>query len=210
MGPGDVTGVLPYSRLTVATRETVAESDVEVLSLDLDHFPALIRECPGITEVCVHEMLDRARVFKTSDLQDEKMLSLGKLSAGLAHELNNPAAAVARSARLLQTSMAEADRAARALARVGLGGLLERRGRGAAPAAPGPKLDRDRYVRLTRTRGSPSRVHGTGRRKATAPAPVAVPARAPWRWAWCRSSMGCRGATLAPRAPSSRTGRIGR
>jgi signal transduction histidine kinase len=65
-------------------------------------------------------MLDRARVFKASDLRDEKMVSLGKLSAGLAHELNNPASAVARSARLLQASMAEADRATRALARVGL------------------------------------------------------------------------------------------
>jgi signal transduction histidine kinase len=65
-------------------------------------------------------MLDRARVFKTSDLQDEKMVSLGKLSAGLAHELNNPASAIARSARRLQASMAEADRATRALARVGL------------------------------------------------------------------------------------------
>jgi signal transduction histidine kinase len=44
------------------------------------------------------------------------MASLGKLSAGLAHELNNPASAVARSAKMLQRSMDEADRAARALA----------------------------------------------------------------------------------------------
>jgi signal transduction histidine kinase len=65
-------------------------------------------------------MLDRARVFKASALQDEKMVSLGKLSAGLAHELNNPASAVARSAGLLQASMSDADRAARALAQVGL------------------------------------------------------------------------------------------
>ncbi|MGK7312518.1 MAG: sensor histidine kinase, partial [Candidatus Longimicrobiales bacterium M2_2A_002] len=57
---------------------------------------------------------------RTTDLQDEKMVSLGKLSAGLAHELNNPASAVARSAGLLQSSMGEADRAARALAAEGL------------------------------------------------------------------------------------------
>ena len=47
-------------------------------------------------------MLDRARVFTSSGLHDEKMVSLGKLSAGLAHELNNPASAIERSAALLE------------------------------------------------------------------------------------------------------------
>ncbi|MGD8321008.1 MAG: ATP-binding protein [Gemmatimonadota bacterium] len=117
---GDVTGLLPFSRMGAATGETIADTALEMISLSPTHFPDLIRECPAITAVCVHEMIDRARVFKASDLQDEKMVSLGKLSAGLAHELNNPASAVARSARLLQSSMAEADRAARHLARVGL------------------------------------------------------------------------------------------
>ncbi len=117
---GDMTGVLPFSRMTVAQGETFAEIATESLSLDPKYFPELLRECPTITAACVHTMVDRARVFKASDLQDEKMLSLGKLSAGLAHELNNPAAAVARSARLLETSMKEADRAAACLALAGL------------------------------------------------------------------------------------------
>lgn len=47
-------------------------------------------------------MLDRTRAFTSSDLHDEKMISLGKLSAGLAHELNNPASAIERSAAILQ------------------------------------------------------------------------------------------------------------
>ncbi len=117
---GDLTGMLPFSRMKVAAGDTVAETAAESLSLDTTHFPDLIRECPNITAVCVHTMLDRVRVFKASDLQDEKMVSLGKLAAGLAHELNNPASAVARSGRQLETSMGEADRAARRLARVGL------------------------------------------------------------------------------------------
>ncbi|MFO7893139.1 MAG: ATP-binding protein [Longimicrobiales bacterium] len=117
---GDVTGLLPFSRMGVARGSTRAETAAETLSLAADHFPELIRECPGITAACVHMMLDRARAFRTSDLQDEKMVSLGKLSAGLAHELNNPASAVARSAQRLDASMNDADRAARALAGVGL------------------------------------------------------------------------------------------
>jgi signal transduction histidine kinase len=117
---GDVTGVLPFSRMSNARGDTIVDVDVETLSLSPKWFPELIRECPSITAACVHVMLDRARVFKTSDLQDDKMVSLGKLSAGLAHELNNPASAVSRSAQLLQTSMSAADRAARDLARLGL------------------------------------------------------------------------------------------
>ena len=43
------------------------------------------------------------------------MASLGKLAAGLAHELNNPASAAARSAQLLSEALAESEEASRAL-----------------------------------------------------------------------------------------------
>ncbi len=46
------------------------------------------------------------------------MISLGKLSAGLAHELNNPAAAIERCAALLQIRIAESEQAARSLAAI--------------------------------------------------------------------------------------------
>jgi len=117
---GDISGALPFSRMTISRSEIIADTWVETLSLDPGHFPDLIRDCPTVTAVCVHTMIDRARVFRTNDLQGEKMASLGKLSAGLAHELNNPASAIARSAQQLGESMAEADRATRALAQVGL------------------------------------------------------------------------------------------
>jgi len=63
----------------------------------------------------VHTMLDRARAFTSSDLHDEKMVSLGKLSAGLAHELNNPASAIERGAALMESRLQETERATRAL-----------------------------------------------------------------------------------------------
>src|SRR6185295_13602459 len=61
-----------------------------------------------------------ARRFTSSDLQDEKMMSLGKLSAGLAHELNNPASAAARSSRLLVDGLADLEDASQALGAAGL------------------------------------------------------------------------------------------
>jgi CRP-like cAMP-binding protein len=98
---GDVAGVLPFSRMAASPGDTIAETDVETLSLPPRHFPELIRECPSLTMIFVHVMLDRARVFNTSDWQDERMVSLGKLSAGLAHELNNPASAIHDDAEVL-------------------------------------------------------------------------------------------------------------
>jgi signal transduction histidine kinase len=65
-------------------------------------------------------MLDRARVFKSSELLDEKVASLGRLAAGLAHELNNPASAVARSAKTLVSQLGALDEATQRFATLNL------------------------------------------------------------------------------------------
>ncbi len=100
--PKMVTGVLPYSRMTHASGLAIAKEPSRILTLHRDKFPEMIREHYELTAALVHQMTDRARRFTTSQLQNEKLMSLGKLSAGLAHELNNPASAIVRSAQALQ------------------------------------------------------------------------------------------------------------
>jgi signal transduction histidine kinase len=117
---GDVSGTMPYSRMGKPPGDAVADEAGDLVLIDREHFPEMIAECPTVTTKLVHLMLDRVRTFQSSDLLDEKLLSLGRMSAGLAHELNNPASAATRSAKLLINSVATLEDASRALGAVQL------------------------------------------------------------------------------------------
>ena len=112
---GDVSGYLPYSRLSAAPGTVLADESFEALVVPNTAIREMTRECYEFTALCVHEMLDRARQFKSEDLLVQKLASLGVLSAGIAHELNNPSSAVARSAKELEQAHADVVDSARAL-----------------------------------------------------------------------------------------------
>ena len=108
---GDVTGTLPFSRMVSPPGDNTAVEPTTVLAVHRDLLRQMTRECYEITSILVHKMIDRAKQFNSSDQHDEKMVSLGRLAAGLAHELNNPAAAIERSATLLEDSLDDCERA---------------------------------------------------------------------------------------------------
>ncbi|HEX3103365.1 MAG TPA: ATP-binding protein [Terriglobales bacterium] len=101
--PGDVTGVLPFSRMKqfVVTGRAVTEG--RLLRFPTSLFPELIQKMPELTKRLVGLLSDRIRETTRIEQQRDRLASLGKLSAGLAHELNNPASAAKRATGQLRT-----------------------------------------------------------------------------------------------------------
>jgi signal transduction histidine kinase len=100
--PGDVTGLLPFSRMKQFTVSGRAETDSRALRFPASLFPDLVQKMPELTKRLVGLMSDRIRETTRMEQQRDRLASLGKLSAGLAHELNNPASAAKRATSQLR------------------------------------------------------------------------------------------------------------
>jgi signal transduction histidine kinase len=99
---GDITGYLPYSRAVNVPASSRSMGESVVLVFPVDKINMMVREQFELTQALVHVMTNRVRNFTALEQQNEKMMALGKLSAGMAHELNNPASAIVRDSAALR------------------------------------------------------------------------------------------------------------
>ena len=109
---GEVTGKLPFSRMDAYPGRNTALEPVRLGRFATSRIEDLLRHAPSVLARLVHVMLDRARRFTRAGAQREKLIGLGTMAAGLAHELNNPASAARRSAAELSDTLGEFGRLA--------------------------------------------------------------------------------------------------
>jgi signal transduction histidine kinase len=113
--PGDVTGVLPFSRMKLFPLTGKALTKSRVLCFPAVRFPDLIQKMPELASRLVGLMSNRIRETTRIEQQRDRLAGLGKLSAGLAHELNNPASAAKRAASQLRDMLKQVKDASHAL-----------------------------------------------------------------------------------------------
>lgn len=101
----DITGYLPYSRGKIANGFGEFLADTQLMTFPVERSYELIKDHFELTQALVHVMSNRVREFTAMQQQNEKMMALGKLSAGLTHELNNPAAAIVRDSHSLKKQL---------------------------------------------------------------------------------------------------------
>jgi signal transduction histidine kinase len=99
---GQVSGALPHSRIKEFARAGRVTAPSRIAALHRSYFDEMLDVIPELENRLIGLMADRIRENARADLHHEKLSALGKLAAGLAHELNNPAAAIARGAETVR------------------------------------------------------------------------------------------------------------
>jgi signal transduction histidine kinase len=124
-GSGDVIGEIALIDLSPRSASVRARTDCLLYAITNDQFDDLLSTSPSAANVMFRTILRRWRDTESKLRQSEKMAQLGTLTAGVAHELNNPAAAVKRSASHLH---GEVERYAQANVYINQQNLTENQG----------------------------------------------------------------------------------
>jgi len=108
---GDVSGAFPFSRMKRFTVTGRALTDGRLARFPSASFSELVQKLPELTTRLVAMMSERIREGTRIEQLRDRSVSLGKLSAGLAHELNNPATAAKRAASQIRDALAKVQSA---------------------------------------------------------------------------------------------------
>ena len=104
-GPGEVIGEISLLDRKPRSASVRALKETHAITITHDAFYHLLTTSASAAIGIMHTMIQRVRSNEAILRQSEKMAGLGTLAAGLAHELNNPAAAVRRSAEQLKDAL---------------------------------------------------------------------------------------------------------
>jgi signal transduction histidine kinase len=116
--PGEVIGEMALLQDAPRSATAKARTDARLLAIPKAEIDVLMDSSISAVRAMFKVLLERWQATQSLLTQSERMAQLGTLTAGLAHELNNPAAAVNRAAGQLGDSVAELAAAERGLASV--------------------------------------------------------------------------------------------
>ena len=108
--PGDVIGEMALLESTPRTATVSAHTDCRLIVIGAEPFNDLINSSPSAARTMLHTVSARLRSSTMVLNQSEKMAQIGTLTAGIAHELNNPAAAARRGADQLRETLSDLQR----------------------------------------------------------------------------------------------------
>ncbi|HZL55804.1 MAG TPA: ATP-binding protein [Bryobacteraceae bacterium] len=102
---GQFTGEISMLTGAPALATGKADGPTRAARFNLTEFRLMLAECPDLAAVVLRAFAARAREVDATLVQQEKLASLGKMAAGLAHELNNPSAAMVRTVQSLRSAI---------------------------------------------------------------------------------------------------------
>jgi signal transduction histidine kinase len=114
--PGDVIGEMALLENLPRTASVRSRTESVLLAVRKEHFERLLAASPTAAQTLFYTAMSRWRATEAMLRHNEKMAQLGTLTAGIAHEMNNPAAAVSRGTGQLAASLAQFEEAVRTVA----------------------------------------------------------------------------------------------